>query len=174
MFAYILFLFFAIFGFHEYMYTCLDQPSTHDLLKQIYIDVKKTSGMVWLAPTSNIKNYFNAENPEADLLLTDVVARLLPPIDVMGLNHTIASLLTNFPEFGKIGWISGGPEYKNITTRFSPELARLMVLFSLVLPSTVLFYNNEENLIKNQSHYQSDGKNATLICFLFFPVLFGR
>ncbi|XP_004206870.2 uncharacterized protein LOC101241549 [Hydra vulgaris] len=120
-----------------------DQDTSLNVLKNIYKHVSKEKlGMVWLASSSH---FFlkNASDQIADLFVPDIIAQLAIPVDVISLNRTIGEMVTDFNKFS-IGWVNSFLDYENLT-HSNPELTRLKVLFSLVLPNKVLVYNKEKN-----------------------------
>ncbi|XP_065661882.1 trehalose-6-phosphate hydrolase [Hydra vulgaris] len=131
-----------------------DQDTSLNVLKNIYKHVNKEKlGMVWLASTAD---FFlkNTTDQIADLFVPDIIAQLVIPVDIISLSRMIKEMVTGFNKFS-IGWVNSFLDYENLT-HSNPELTRLKVLFSLVLPNKVLVYNKEKT-------HQLDDKILKLI-----------
>ncbi len=94
--------------------------------------------------------YGTKEKKELDLVLSSRFTG--SPSGKIGpfLNSTITGYLSQKPAFALPSWISDGPQYSRLRTRYTNDfLCRLWNLFQVTLPGGSIFYYGDEIMLQD-------------------------
>ncbi len=136
------------------IFLLIDQPEVHNLLREWNSVVKKSGGFLIGTGDDDAKTatyYGTKEKPELDIVLSKKLTGT--PSGSVGpfLNTTISNYIQTKPNFAWPGWITDGPEYMRLASRYTsdPLPRRLLNLLQLTLPGTAVFYYGDELALKD-------------------------